>query len=280
MNIVLPPSVFLGNFEKLLINNRFPLGDDKVEVTSDHAWVSLHSLVGAMLKPIASKATVVLPTTVTLGNSYEVESYEDQELNRFDLSREDLILAKYVISEMSHNVFEHAQARNGAYTAISYSKKSNTLRIGVADRGIGLASSLSKTRTVVSDYDAIIQALTPGVTGTTSKEGGTAQNAGAGLFFVKSIAVWLQSHFLVYSGTGMYKLLKRKQQRIKFYSQPDMDHYSGGNDFPYWQGTAIGIDIPLGIMKNFDEVLVKIRQAYSDAIYQRVRIGKLQPQFI
>ena len=142
-----------------------------------------------------------------------------------------------------------------------------------------MTKSLSFNRHVDNDYDAIITALTPGITGTTSKEGGSAQNAGAGLFFVKSIAVWLQSHFIIYSGTGMYKLLKRKNQRIKLFSQADDDHSSGGNNFPYWQGTAVGIDIPLGKMQNFDVVLTKIREAYSNAIYERVRFGQLEPQF-
>ena len=59
---------------------------------------------------------------------------------------------------------------------------------GKNHNGIGIRNSLltfwsSHART---DLEAIKWAMTPGISGTTRKEGGTEDNAGAGLFFIKS----------------------------------------------------------------------------------------------
>ena len=279
MKLILPPSVFLGNFEKLFDNNQFPTGNETIDITSYHSWVSLHPLVGAMLNPLTHESTVNLPKSIMVHNSLDVEQYFDNQLPQLNLQSNDLLLVKYIISEITRNTFEHAHAPTGASLSVVYSQKSNTLRIGIADRGIGLLTSLQSSHEVQNDYDAILTALTPGITGTTSREGGSPQNAGAGLFFVKSIAVWLQSHFLVYSGTGLYKLLKRKTQRIKLNAQAELDHASGGNSYPKWLGTAVGIDIPLGKIDNFDTILSKIREEYSQAVYDRIKGGQNSPQF-
>lgn len=69
---------------------------------------------------------------------------------------------------------------------IQHYPKTNAIKIGIADTGIGIFKSISHVHQVDFDLAAIRLALQPGVTGTTSHEGGTSQNAGAGLFFIKS----------------------------------------------------------------------------------------------
>ena len=51
-------------------------------------------------------------------------------------------------------------------------------------------------------------ALTPGISGATPRIGGNETNAGAGLYFIKSIAQSSENFFVIYSGKSMFKLLK------------------------------------------------------------------------
>ena len=81
----------------------------------------------------------------------------------------------------------------------------------------------------------------PGVTGTTRREGGTEQNAGAGLFFIKSIASINRNFFMIYSGDALYKLLMRKPVKhgIALHADPFEDRHSVKTALPYWRGTVV-----------------------------------------
>ncbi len=115
---------------------------------------------------------------------------------------------KYVVSELVRNVLEHSESKYGAVVAAQYYAKSNTIRIGIADTGLGIKETINKSHQAKTHLEAIRLALTPGVTGTTTNEGGTASNAGAGLFFIKSLAQINRGFFLIYSSNAGYKLLK------------------------------------------------------------------------
>ena len=125
-------------------------------------------------------------------------------------------------------------------------------------------------------------ACTPGITGTTSKEGGTEYNAGAGLFFIKSIAKVNRDFFMIYSGKAMYKLLKRNlnTKKIKLHSNPFLDRHSIKEDFPYWQGTVVGIDISLDNNQIFSTLLDLIRETYTESIRERKKSKFKRPRFI
>ena len=56
---------------------------------------------------------------------------------------------------------------------------------------------MRRSHFITSDKEAIQLALMPGITGTTRREGGTGINAGAGLFFIKSIAKINRDFFVV-----------------------------------------------------------------------------------
>ena len=76
---------------------------------------------------------------------------------------------RYIISELVRNVFEHAGSTEGAIVCAQYYKKSNTIRIGVADAGVGIKNTLDRLYNPKDDIEALSLALTPGITGTTKK---------------------------------------------------------------------------------------------------------------
>ena len=170
----------------------------------------------------------------------------------------------YIISELVGNVLEHASAEHGAILCAQYYTKTNRIGIGIADTGFGVKTTISRSHKADTDLDAIRLALTPGVTGTTARIGGTAQNAGAGLFFIKSIADVNRDFFVIYSGSAFYKLLKKRGERLRLNADPFADRHTKGNDFPYWNGAVIGVDITLNRTREFSTLLDAIRTAYGN----------------
>ena len=188
---------------------------------------------------------------------------------------------RYIISELVRNVIEHSQARDGAIVCAQYYKKSNTIRIGIVDGGVGIKKTITQSHVAADDFEAIRLALMPGITGTTKKEGGTDLNAGAGLFFIKSIAHVNRDFFLIYSGNAMYKLLKRDpEEEILLQSDPIDDRHSKERVLPYWRGTAVGIDIALDDTEEFSVLLDLIRKTYSTSVRERRREKYRKPKFI
>ena len=165
-------------------------------------------------------------------------------------------------------------SKTGAIVAAQYYKKSNTIRIGICDNGIGIRQSLSKfwPNHTENDVNAIKWALTPGVSGTTTNAGGTGDNAGAGLFFIKSIVKVTRNYFMIYSGSGIYKLLLRdkRSENPRLTINPEDDRHSERADAPYLHGTLVAIDLTLdNDLDEFDKLLAKIRTSYGDAIRLR-----------
>ncbi|MBI2546633.1 sensor histidine kinase [Candidatus Woesearchaeota archaeon] len=188
---------------------------------------------------------------------------------------------KYVISELVRNVFEHSESEMGAIVCAQYHKKNNVIRIGVVDSGIGIRKSISYSYETEDDLHALQLALTPGITGKTRNIGGTETNAGAGLFFIKSIAKVNRDFFVIYSGNALYKLLKTLPgSPIKLNMNPFEDRSSRSNNFPYWQGTVVGIDISLNRHQTFDKLLELIRETYFKDIKERKKERFKKPKFI
>ncbi len=168
----------------------------------------------------------------------------------------------YIISELGRNVLEHSLSENGAILCAQFYTKSNSIRIGIADTGLGIKRTINQSHNATTDLEAIRLALWPGITGTTSAPGGTAQNAGAGLFFIKSIANLNRDFFVIYSGKGFYKLLAQKTGKVKLNADPFEDRHSKSDQLPYWQGTLVGIDISLDQTREYSELLDAIRDIY------------------
>lgn len=213
-----------------------------------------------------------------------------QELTRFitdiipllHLDPEHTDSIKYVVSELIRNVLEHSRSEQGAVVSAQYYKKSNTIKIGIVDSGVGIKKTINNAYPAKTDLEAIRLALTPGITGTTQRIGGTEYNAGAGLFFIKSIAQINREFFMVYSGNAMYKLLKSKPElkHITLHGDPFHDRHSKGEEYPHWQGTVVGIDISIGKTKEFSVLLDLIRDVYTKTIKERKKDGYRKPRFV
>jgi anti-sigma regulatory factor (Ser/Thr protein kinase) len=188
---------------------------------------------------------------------------------------------KYVMSELVRNVLEHSKSKIGAIVCAQYFKKTNRISIGVADRGIGIKNALNKSYKTNSYKEAINMAMRPGITGTTTKVGGTEYNAGAGLFFTKSIATVSRDFFLIYSGDSFYKLRKvRSGSAINNLNpNPDNDPNTIREGIPFWQGTAVGIDISLDINQDFNNLLQLIHSAYNLDVKRANKEKYKKPKF-
>ena len=183
---------------------------------------------------------------------------------------------EYIISELVRNVFEHSESPIGAIVCAQFFKKSNRISIGIVDLGLGIKSTLSRSHRVDNDIIGLRLALTPGITGWSKNPRGTEFNAGGGLFFIKSIAMVNRDFFVIYSGNAMYKLLKIPDKKIvKLNVDPFVDKNSRHSNFPYWNGTVVGVDISLKRHEKFDVLLKFIRDAYRLDVKKRKR-GKLK----
>ena len=120
---------------------------------------------------------------------------------------------------------------------------------------------------VTSNKDALLLALQPGISGTTSKLGGTEDNAGAGLFFTKCIAQSTRNYFVVYSGDAYFKLrVTPKGEPICFNSKPEDDISTIRQGLPLFQGTLIGIDINISDTEVFHDIMNSIGGAFSSSL--------------
>lgn len=321
MKINLPNSAFLGNIDPFL-GSFDPREPNILEITSNPKWLSLHPVVLAMVaalglsvKPenihfekLTAKSRhylIRMGLFQMMGIPSPIAIMEHESAGRFvplakitnseelshaiadivpllHLTPEQAEPIKYILSELVRNVFEHAAAKHGAILCAQFYQKSDTIRIGIVDTGIGIRKTINASYPATSDIDAIRLALKPGITGTTSKIGGSEQNAGAGLFFIKSIAKMSRDFFVIYSGNALYKLLKSKAdaKRIRLYSNPFDDRHSVREDLPSWQGTIVGIDIALEQKQSFSLLLDYIRHTYVSAIQEQKKKQHKKAKFI
>jgi anti-sigma regulatory factor (Ser/Thr protein kinase) len=319
MKIHLPNSAFLGNIDPFL-GSFNPKNPRVFQITSNEKWVSVHPVVLCMLASIGievspenitcnitaktkhyfermrlynffgfdSKIQVTehdpsgrfIPLT-QIKTSEELSDFIREMIPLLHLSSEHTDSIKYIVSELGRNVLEHANSTNGMILCAQYYPKSNTIRMGIVDRGVGIKKTINYSHYAKNDLQAIGLALAPGITGTTKKDGGTEQNAGAGLFFIKSMALVNRSFFMIYTGNAMYKLLRHaKSRQPKMYADPFSDKHSEGDAYPYWQGTTIGVDINLNQTTEFVILLELIRQTYSTAVRERRKKRFRKPTFI
>ncbi|MFC1651649.1 ATP-binding protein [Patescibacteria group bacterium] len=318
MEIYIPNSAFLGNIDPFLKGFN-PKDPNKLIITANKKWISIHpvalSMIAALgIKVDASNVECEKLTAISkhylermglfkfLGIKSGINITEHEPAGRFvplTQIKDSETLAKfvtevtpllhlgpkhakpirYIISELVRNVLEHSTSKEGAIVSAQYHLKSNTIRIGIVDTGIGIRKTIGQSHNPKSDLDAIRLALTPGVTGTTKREGGTEFNAGAGLFIIKSIATVNSDFFIIYSGEATYKLLKRKSSKIRLYADPFEDRHSKRENVPYWQGTVVGIDISLDTTQEFSTLLDLIGGTYAQAVKERRKARYKKPKF-
>ncbi len=320
VKIHLPNSAFLGNIDPFL-RGFDPSHPDTLQITANESWISVHPMVlsmiaalGLSVKPenihceqlkAASRHYLVrmgLFKLLHIESGIQVTEHEpagrfipltplhtSEELSRFITEMIPLLHAPpeqaktlgYMVSELARNVLEHARAPNGALLCAQYYRKSNAIRIGIADTGIGIRSAINESYAAKTDLEAIQLALTPGITGTTRREGGTEQNAGAGLFFIRSMARVNRDFFVIYSGSGFYKLLKKSSsKKMALNADPFRDRHTKSDALPYWQGTLVGIDMTLDQTAEFSSLLDVIGRTYSQAVQERKKARLRKARFI
>lgn len=321
MEIHIPNSAFLGNIDSFLKSFN-PEEPDKLEITANKKWISVHPVVLCMIASIGMdiknssikcekleakskhylermklfeflgiKSGISITKHEAAGRFIPLTQIkESEELAEFikeitpllHLDPKHAAPIKYIMSELVRNVLEHSMSKNGAIVSAQYFQKTNTIRIGIADTGVGIWKTIRKSHIAPNDLEAIRLALVPGITGTTKKEGGTDFNAGAGLFFIKSMATVNRDFFMIYSGTAMYKLLKRvlNSKKITLFADPFDDKHSKTNNLPFWQGTLVGVDIALDKTQEFSLILKLINDTYDKAIKERKKKRYKEPKFI
>lgn len=214
---------------------------------------------------------------------------DSESLNRFltemtpmlHKDPEQVAPIRYIMSELIRNVIEHSGSWHGAMVCAQLYPKSKKVRIGVVDCGIGIKRSINHSYPeATNDLKALTLALTPGITGTTRKIGGTEYNGGAGLFIVKSIAKLNRDFFLVYTGDTMYKLLQDNSIRNeRLNKDPLDDKHKITENLPYWQGTVAAIDLSTDKEMNFTELFTLIKQAYRSEVREQIKIKYKKPRF-
>ena len=316
MKIHIPNSAFIGNIDPF-ISTFNPADREVLEITTNDRWMSMHPVVLCMVAALGDCVKHVVIDEVTATSKHYLTRMrlydflrlpspdsivEHDASGRFipltrvqdsnelaavlkditpllHLPPEDARPIRYIVSELVRNVLEHANSSGGAIVCAQYYSKSNTIRLGIVDTGIGIKRSIEFAHRVGNDLDAIKLALMPGITGTTRREGGTDYNAGAGLFFIKSIASVNKNPFMIYSGNGMYKLLKNKTpSRLR--ADANLDNHSERDDLPYWHGTAVGIDISLEPTEPFTTLLSLIGKTYTQAVRERRKERYKKARFI
>lgn len=321
MKIYLPNSAFLGNIDPFLKKMDFS-HPKQLNISANKQWISIHPVVLCMVaalglqvnpKNISSekleakskhylqrmglftllnfptdKAIIehesagrFIPLT-RITNSAGLTAFISEIVPLLHVEPKQAEPLKYIISELVRNVLEHAESKSGAIVSAQYYQKSNTIRFGIVDTGVGIKKTINNAYPASTHLEAIQLALTPGITGTTQRIGGTEYNAGAGLFFIKSIAQVNREFFMIYSGNAMYKLLKSEPRLKKIvpHGDPFQDRHSKGEDYPAWQGTVVGVDMALDKTKEFTGLLDLIGGVYLKEIKERKKEKYRKPRFI
>ncbi|MDO5343488.1 MAG: hypothetical protein Q4F02_01070 [Candidatus Saccharibacteria bacterium] len=321
MKVYLPNSAYIGNIDGFLrhLDTGSP---DELSITTHDKWINVHPGVLALVARLGmglSPSHIHFDNiTATSGHYLErmglfrllgvdspytiteheaagrfvpltvVKTQEDQTrfitdmIPLLHLAPEQADAIRYVVGELLRNVLEHARSPLGGIVAAQYYQKTNMVRVGICDGGIGVRRSLSRAWSTAHDAEALSLALTPGITGTTRREGGSEVNAGAGLFFIKSMALVGRSYFMLYSGQAMYKLhLRRPTKRFPtIHSDPLRDRHALRDDVPLLDGTLVAVDIALDQTLHFQELLRTIRAAYTQTVRERRERRYKRPQFI
>jgi anti-sigma regulatory factor (Ser/Thr protein kinase) len=270
----------------LLCNKRgIPINVEKIEAISGHYLqrMGLLEYINSEQKfPVIEHepAGRFIPLT-RINDSQELSEFIKDMIPLLHASPQQVEPIKYAMSELIRNVLEHSVSCTGAIVCAQYFKKSNRVAIGIADCGIGVKGSMDHAWKTDDHAQAIKLALMPGITGTTNKKGGTEQNAGAGLFFTKSIAKVSGDYFMIYSGDTLYKLQRTTPDaQLSLFPDPMLDRSSIRSEMPYWKGTCVGIDFSMDVNQEFGRLLDLIRDAYFDNIKDKTKRELKKPSFI
>ena len=170
---------------------------------------------------------------------------------------------RYVMSELGRNVLEHSYSKTGGFLCAQYFKDKKRIAIGIADSGVGIYEAIRHSHAARSEEEAFQLAMTPGISGATPRIGGNETNAGAGLFFIRSIAKTSGNFLVMYSGNTLYKIMRKQEEPGLLFVDPFNETHSLVSGLPYWQGTVVGIDINVDETVKFSALLDLVRKSYN-----------------
>jgi anti-sigma regulatory factor (Ser/Thr protein kinase) len=214
-------------------------------------------------------------------NNKELNDFIKDFVPLLHMEPRDADAVKYVLFELVRNVLEHSGSPGGAFVAAQVTQRNRRLLVGVADAGVGIQRTISRSHRVRSDKEAISLALRPGVTGVSPHFGGNETNGGAGLFFLKSMATLAKYHMVVVSGVTMMKLLTQYHREVPLINADVADDRVNWFTLPAarFPGTAVGIDLQIDSPVGFDELLKRIREVYHIDVKKQKK-AKYKPRFV
>jgi anti-sigma regulatory factor (Ser/Thr protein kinase) len=186
-------------------------------------------------------------------------------LHLVDVQKRDTV--KYCFSELVRNVLEHA-GDVSAFACAQYYPALGKVSVGVADCGRGIRASFGSRYPAADDREGLNLALTPGISGAS----GTRENAGAGLFFIRSIARYSKGTFLLASGKAGYRLRGSASDESVMIQYDALQEPHDDLNIRYFRGTIVGVDIQVEQITSYDKLMSAIREAYFK---DRKDIGKI-----
>ncbi len=163
-------------------------------------------------------------------------------------------LLQYSVSELALNVTQHAKAPG--FAMAQYMPRTDLVRVGIADYGIGVLRSFAENGSPLSkpdwtDADAIVTALQPKVSSKLHLRSpwGEPINAGMGLTLLKELCIQTGGNFFLASGNGVFlQLAGNGQPQIKMLPS-------------CFQGTICVLAFVRGRISNYPELMHKAKQS-------------------
>jgi hypothetical protein len=121
-----------------------------------------------------------------------------------------LKVLNYAFREIIRNVVEHSGALNFGYCA-QYWPRTGEVEIAIIDHGLGLSKTLRNNPflTIENDHDAIMYALSPGISGKVYEgipiTDDAWQNSGFGLYLTQRLCTEGGNFFICSGQTGFYR---------------------------------------------------------------------------
>ncbi len=233
--------------------------------TSDHDDLPTYAQGGATYLPISQHLLNSVHTSQHYGR--EVQTIADNLASKLVSHGDgDLFdVVSYAMREIIRNVAEHSKSPYFWYCA-QYLPKSGEIEIAILDTGIGLRTALLENPfirdSLATDRDALMYALTPGVSGKNyqgvhQQTYNDWQNSGFGLYMVYRLCNEGGSFFICSGNAGFYRE-KDKEENI---------HKSVA-----FQGTALRLCLNTNNLKGLEKRL-KTFSADGEALSKEVGKG-------
>ncbi len=207
--------------------------DDSVK--SGYAWKYglLSVLAGRTPPPPGRNAHYLPPTPVRTDQERQALLGQVAPLLNIEEDAQRNALRE-CLSEVLRNVAEHAESERGAFVCASYFPGADRVSIAVVDTGVGVPQTI-RTRhgSELTDRSAVDAALQYRVTGSKAMKpfggsAGTVDNAGIGLFMVRSAATLSGGVFALVSGHAFARSDKLAETET-------------GTPASRWNGTAVAV---------------------------------------